>query len=130
MASRKTNTNGYDDLTPKQQRFVEYYDGNATAAARKAGYRQPRQVGTRNMSNVVILAAIKSRESRKRKDTIATREDRQEFWSKVMKDKKEGMSERLRASDLLGKSEADFTENMNIRGNLRVNRFEKRFDGS
>ncbi len=46
-------------------------------------------------------------------ESVATRQKRQEFWTKTMKDDKSNMSDRLRASELLGKSEADFTENIN-----------------
>lgn len=41
---------------------------------------------------------------------IANRQQRQEFWSSVMNDAEVDLSVRLRASELLGKSEADFTE--------------------
>lgn len=57
MAERK--------LTPKQQLFVEAYlglaNGNATEAARLAGFRQPRQQGSRLLSNVDIAEAIAER---------------------------------------------------------------------
>ena len=35
---------------------------------------------------------------------------RQEFWTKVMNDPDEDMKNRLRAAELLGKSEADFLD--------------------
>ncbi|MCD6150032.1 terminase small subunit [bacterium] len=41
---------------------------------------------------------------------VATRRERQVFWTKTMMDKEEKMSDRLRASELLGKSELDFGE--------------------
>lgn len=50
------------DLTYKQRLFVSAYlgeaNGNATEAARIAGYGTPRQSGARALSNVVIRAAI------------------------------------------------------------------------
>lgn len=50
------------DLTYKQRLFVAAYlgkaNGNATEAARMAGYGTPRQSGARALSNVVIRAAI------------------------------------------------------------------------
>jgi phage terminase small subunit len=48
-------------MTPKQQRFVEEYlvDLNASAAARRAGYRgDPNTVGPRMLANVGISAFI------------------------------------------------------------------------
>lgn len=48
-------------MTPKQQRFVEEYlvDPNASAAARRAGYRgDPNTIGPRLLANVGVGAAI------------------------------------------------------------------------
>ncbi len=102
-------------LTPKQQRFVDAYDGNATQAARIAGYKNARVSGSLNMTKVDITSAIAAREGKRRKKTIKTREQRQEFWSDTMDDTEQDIQARLRASELLGKSEADFTENINAR---------------
>lgn len=107
-------------LTVKQQRFVDCYKGNATDAARKAGYKGNDvtlgQVGAENLKKPQIKKAIQSREERRNKSHIATREERQKFWSDVLAGKiKEGknipkMTDRLKASELLGKSEADFVD--------------------
>jgi len=45
-----------ETLNPRHRRFAEAYalNGNATRSAEKAGYRHPRQAGTRLLSNVVI----------------------------------------------------------------------------
>lgn len=57
-----------NELTVKQQRFVDFYDGNATEAASKAGYKGNRhtleQVGLANMRKTVIAAAIAKREKK------------------------------------------------------------------
>ena len=129
MAKKKPIT-PYEDLTVRQQRFVDYYDGNGTQAAEKAGYSTPRQEAARLLSNVNIKAALRTRENRRRKGHIADRKDRQAFWTRVMRGEEtqpaitgtdtDGnpvveeippkMSDRLSASQLLGKSEADFTD--------------------
>ncbi len=99
-------------LTAKQQAFVDAYAGNATDAARKAGYSGNdatlRQVGHENMMKPDIAAAIAARQEPARTARIATREQRQVFWSETMLDPEVPLSDRLRASELLGKSEADF----------------------
>jgi len=69
----------YEDLTVKQQRFVDYYDGNGTQAAEKAGYSAPRQEAVRLLSNANIQVAIRTRELRRRRHHIWTREERQRF---------------------------------------------------
>ena len=107
-----------DKLTAKQRRFVEAYDGNATQAAIAAGYSQKiaRQMGQVNMTKRVILAEIKSRETVRCTPLIASRAERQQFWSSVMRDKEQMMRDRLKAAELLGKSEADFVERQEITG--------------
>ena len=49
-------------LTTKQQRFVDFYDGNATEACRKAGYKGNEktlaQVGAENLRKPYIIRAI------------------------------------------------------------------------
>ena len=107
-----------DKLTAKQRRFVEAYDGNATQAAIAAGYSQKiaRQMGQVNMTKRVILAEIKARETVRCTPLIASRAERQQFWSSVMRDKDQQMRDRLKAAELLGKSEADFVERQEITG--------------
>ena len=107
----KKHIKTYDELSTKQQRFVDYYDGNATQAADKAGYKNPRHIGSENMAKLDIIEAIKNRENRKRDGNIATREERQKWWTEMMA-KAEKDSDRLKASELLGRSEADFTDNI------------------
>lgn len=117
-------------ITIKQQRFIDFYDGNATDAARKAGYKHPKQSGAENLSKLYISDAIKNREQQRARGLIATREERQEFWTKVLFGRDQElvvtgydsggnavvvkippkMSDRLKASELLGRSEADFTD--------------------
>jgi len=75
-------------LTVKQQRFVDFYDGNATEAAQKAGYKGNnatlRNVGAENLTKPYIRRAIRAREKKRNKPHIATREERQQFWSDVL----------------------------------------------
>ena len=97
-------------LTVKQQKFVDAYCGNATEAARVAGYKQPEAQGYENLRKPQIQAAIDDREAKPTEKRIASREDRQNFWTKIMEDEESEMNNRLRASELLGKSNADFIE--------------------
>jgi len=112
-------------LTPKQQKFADFFDGNATQAARDAGYKGNDKtlsvVGSENLAKPNILQAILDREKPDRDRKIASREARQEFWTNVLKGDEEDdtkMSDRLKASELLGRSEADFTENVNHKGKI------------
>lgn len=111
-------------LTPKQQAFVEAYAGNATDAARKAGYTGNDKTlgvtGSRVLANASVLAAIAARQAPARTARIATREQRQEFWTETMLDVNASLSDRLRASELLGKSEADFLTKVEVTGKLSL----------
>ena len=105
-------------LTTKQRKFKEIYAGNATKAALKAGYSKKTAYsqGQRLLKNVEIIKAIKERETKELAPLIADRQERQRFWTEVLRKalKRSGikMDHRLKASELLGKSEADFTENI------------------
>ena len=99
-------------LTPLQERYIRLFDGNHTEACRKAGYKNPVAAASRNASLPHLQQAIRARENNNhyRKKGIATRKERQKFWTDTMLDENEAVSNRLRASELLGKSEADFIE--------------------
>lgn len=101
-------------LTQRQQRFVrEFASGkSATQAAKDAGYssayadRQAAQL----LGNPQIKAAIQELNKRLAKPAIATIEKRQAWWTKVMFCSGAKLSDRLKASELLGRSQGDFVE--------------------
>ena len=108
-------------LTIKQQKFVDCYDGDTKKAAKVAelSYDYARRLVTKSH----ILEAIRNRQDTEvRPKEIANRQKRQEFWTQIMDDKKEDTRDRLKASELLGKSEADFPNktDVNIRGEIRL----------
>ena len=109
-------------LTAKQQAFVEAYDGNATQAALKAGYSKKTaySIGVENLKKPQIAAAIAERNAPASSARIATREERQAFWTGVMRDPAVEMKDRLRASELLGKSECDFAERVEVSGEMDI----------
>lgn len=104
------------NLTVKQQAFIDYYDGNATEAASLAGYKGNRstlrQVGAENLAKPYIWEAIQKR-IKKPDKKIMDREELQEFWTGILGDEDNETRDRLKASELLGKSQAAFTDNHN-----------------
>ncbi len=117
MAKKKTakkavkKESAVRQFTIKQQRFIDCYAGDIKEAAEKAGlsYDYARKLVTKSH----ILEAIRNRQDTEvRPKDIADRQERQAFWTKMMRDTGEDAKDRLKASDLLGKSEADFTENL------------------
>lgn len=111
-------------LTAKQKAFVEAYAGNATEAARLAGYAGNdatlAQVGSENLRKPEVAAAIAARQAPAQAARIASREQRQAFWTAVMTDVDAPLSDRLRASELLGKSEADFLTKVEVKGKVTL----------
>lgn len=103
-------------LTARQQAFVDAYAGNATAAALVAGYseKSARVQGRRLITKDNVAKAIKEREAQRLAPTIATRKERQEFWTAVVRDEAQNMKDRLKAAELLGKSEGDFLERVEM----------------
>ena len=114
-------------LTARQQAFVEAYAGNATAAALAAGYskKSARVQGRRLITKDNVAKAIKEREAQRLAPTIATRQERQEFWTSVLRSEDEAMKDRLKAAELLGKSEGDFLERVEMDQTVSVNVFDE-----
>lgn len=124
-------------LTEKQRRFVEAFmgaaAGNMTEAAKLAGYKGNRKSldvqGSRLASHKAVKAAI---EERQRGDPlIATREERQRFWSSVARGEPQvqllngqevravpSMRDRLLAAQHLGKANGDFFERIKHEGSI------------
>lgn len=120
-------------LTPKQQAFVDAYTGNGVEAARAAGYRGDEATlatsASRLLRHAEVAAAIERRNAvveRTRQETQATagrilsRAERQAFWSATVLDVGAELKDRLKASELLGKSEADFVERLQHEGKLTL----------
>jgi len=106
-------------ITDKQQKFIDCYDGDIKKAAEKANlsYGYCRRLVTK--SN--ILGAIRNRINEEIRPTdIASRQQRQQFWSKTMDDPAQLMRDRLRASELLGKSEMDFPTTTEVSGEVEL----------
>ena len=121
MAAKKVKADAKESkLTPKQRLFVQYYCGNATDAARKAGYKGNDNtlsiVGFENLRKHNVQAAIQARQEMEERPEVANRQDRQKFWSEVMSSAEVDMKDRLKASELLGKSEGDFLDRIKLSG--------------
>lgn len=116
MAERK--------FSHKQQAFINAYQGNATEAARKAGYKGGDNAlgvqGHELLKNPKVAQAIKDRKSVTTHFMIAPRLERQAFWTSIMKDESLHIGYRLKASELLGKSEGDFLVKLEVTGKLTL----------
>tara|TARA_R100001443_G_scaffold29396_3_gene42591 strand:- start:29268 stop:29693 length:426 start_codon:yes stop_codon:yes gene_type:complete len=116
-------------LTTKQQRFVDFYDGNGVDACRKAGYKGNddtlRSIASENLTKPNIVKAIQTREQQSKESLILDREALQTFWSSSVLSETLDMSTRLRASELLGKSQGVFIDRHEHSGNIEIDKYKE-----
>ena len=109
-------------LNARQRAFVDAYEGNATRAAIAAGYssKTAHVAGSRLLKHVKVSQAIQEREGKEASDRVATRAERQAFWTDIMRDGEAAMKDRLRASELLGKAAGDFLDRVEVESNANL----------
>jgi phage terminase small subunit len=111
-------------MTEKMKTFcLEYLlDDNGTQSAIRAGYskRSAASIAEENLRKPEILAYIE----KLKKEIVSDKEkiilDNIIYWRSVIKDEKKKDADKLKASELLGKYAAMFTENLNLSGDLSV----------
>jgi phage terminase small subunit len=108
-------------LTDKQLRFVELYAGNASEAAKLAGYSHPRMAGKRCLKDEYICTLIADKRKAEIKPHIKDRQARQKFWSDFMDNEEKDDKDRLKASELLARSEGDFLDRVENSGEISLN---------
>lgn len=98
------------NLPYKRRLFVEAYageaKGNATEAARIAGYKQPQAQGSRLLKNVEVSRALE--ELTKEHPTVLSGQQLREIWSEWTADEALDMQHRIAASKLLGQAGGQF----------------------
>lgn len=120
-------------LTAKQRRFVQEYliDLNATQAAIRAGYSKKTaySIGPENLEKPEIRKAIEEKLKEIEDHKTADAKEIREFWTRVMRGEEKdtvlrydneghqveteidvSIKDRIRASELMGKSFAMFTD--------------------
>lgn len=108
-----------DGLTEKRRVYCEVFaenGGNGTAAARAAKFKNPDVESTRLLRDPRIITALERLRLERTCTAIASRSERQEFWTSVIRDQDVSMQNRLKATQLLGKSQADFIDRKEITG--------------
>lgn len=113
-------------LTNKQLAFCREYviDSNGKQAAIRAGYKPDNAEvqASQHLTKLKVKEEISRLLAITRAESVASRKERQTFWSATLSNTLKddtgqpitvSMTDRLRASELLGRSEADFTDNVN-----------------
>lgn len=126
-------------LTEKQKRFIDYYieTGNATEAARRAGYSEKtaKQIGNENLTKLDYF--IKERLKKLEDERIAKADEVLQYLTAVMRgEEKEKfiifnddgekveveapakIKERTKAAELLGKRYTLFADKLDIEGTI------------
>ena len=122
-----------DKLTPKQKAFADYYIelGNATEAARKAGYskKAARQIATENLTKPSILAYIQQRTAPIERKRIASGDEVLQFFTRVMNGEEKdafgleiSVSDRIAAGKEILKRKVDDTKLENEKERLQLER--------
>lgn len=114
-------------LNQRQFRFVEEYlanGGNATEAAKAAGFKgTPRALqvtGARTLKNRAVAKLIADRRKQLAKKGNTRIERIRDFWAQVMDNPRGKLADRLKASELLGKSEGVFVKQHQHDGKVEV----------
>jgi phage terminase small subunit len=104
----------FKKLTAKQQLFVEHYliSGNATDAARKAGYKgndhQLGVIGAQNLGKLDIKEAIEKAREKGQNERNVTRQEKQEVLSEIIRDKESSNSDKIKAMDTHNKMDGEY----------------------
>ena len=110
-------------LTPKQERFtrlIALENYSQTDAYREA-YNPSGLAATvwQNASRLANSSKVSARIADLRDSmvaiTLANHIDRQAFWTEIMRDKDINTRDRLKASELLGRDQGDFTKRRNAK---------------
>ena len=114
-------------LNARQKAFCEYYvaSGNATDAAIKAGYKE-KYAGVnadKLLKNTNIQKYIEELQEKAKGNRIMTAIERREFLTSMIKDGAVKDTDRLKALDILNKMDGEYTQKVEVNGNINSNPF-------
>ncbi len=117
-------------LNERQRKFCELYaaSGNASQAAIRAGYSAASAATNSDklLKNTNVQQYLLQLSEQATSNRIATATERQEFWTAIMRgevqdgDNPAKLTDRIKASELLGKAHGDFIERVEHSGDLGV----------
>ena len=113
------------EITEKQKKFCDEYiiSCNAREAYKKIYSSCKKETAidasaSRLLSNAKIIEYIKSKKIPIDKATIASMEEVREFWSNTMRSESNEPKDRLKASELIAKSNGAFLEKVEHSGGI------------
>lgn len=115
-------------LNARQKAFCEYYvaSGNATEAAKKAGYseRYTNKNVNKLRQNTAIIEYIEELQKKAQSSRIMSAVERKEWLTKVLNDDNAKLNDKLKAIDILNKMDGEYTEKVQLSGELNTNPFK------
>ena len=112
-------------INAKQKKFADEYiiTGNAEKSALTAGYSKnySRAQAHKLLANVGIKKYMDERLKEIDDANIATEKEIKEFWTNMFRDEDQRTSERLKASELLAKTNGMFIDKVSLEGSLDNN---------
>ena len=115
-------------LNARQKAFCEFYvaSGNATDAEIKAGYKEKnaRFIGSENLTKANIKEYIEELQEKAKGNRIMTAIERREFLTSMIKDGAVKDTDRLKALDILNKMDGEYTQKVEVNGNINTNPLE------
>jgi phage terminase, small subunit len=114
-------------LNVRQKSFCEYYvaSGNATESAINAGYKE-KYAGVnadKLLKNTNIQKYIEELQEKAKGNRIMTAIERREFLTSMIKDGAVKDTDRLKALDILNKMDGEYTQKVEVNGNINSNPF-------
>ena len=108
-------------LTPKQEEFCDIYisSGNATESYKQA-YKSckkdsvARANSCRLLTNANIIQYIRDKNDAIKNDRIADMQEVKEFWTNTLRSEEVEMRDRIKVSELIGKTNAAFIDKVEL----------------
>lgn len=115
-------------LNARQKAFCEFYVvcGNATEAAKKAGYSETYSKNRIHelLKNVGICGYVEELQKKAQSSRIMSAVERKEWLTKVLNDDEAKLNDKLKALDILNKMDGEYTEKVQLSGELNTNPFK------
>ena len=119
---------GGDDILSKlnarQKKFADEYiiTGNITQSAIKAGYSESYadSQGYRLLGIVGMQEYIQERNGQLDKEKIADMQEVHEFWANILRDEENSTSDRIKVSELIGKTNGAFLDRVEQTGDMGI----------
>ena len=113
-------------LNPNQKKFADEYikTGNAKQSYINAGYKargnRAEASASRLLRNVKVRDYIRQRNKELDKDTIADMTEVKEFWTNMLRNRAADPKDRLKASELIAKTNGAFLDRIENSGIIKI----------